>query len=248
VLEVGCGAGRFTEVLLDAGARVFACDLSVAVEANAANCGARPGHFVCQADALALPAARGAFELVVALGMLQHTPSPERTIEALSALLKPGGWLVIDHYAPSRSPLLRALGHVMPRSVIRVLLLRLRPDTAFRFTQALADALLPLHRALWRRGPVFDALRNVWRRVSPVFDYYDKFPQLGSHLEEWARLDTHDGLTDRYKHLRTVEQIEACLLALGLAEVSAAYAGNGVEARARRPLETQTASAGGRAA
>ena len=31
VLEVGCGAGRFTEVLLDAGARVVACDLSRAV-------------------------------------------------------------------------------------------------------------------------------------------------------------------------------------------------------------------------
>src|SRR5262245_25636469 len=37
VLEVGCGAGRFTELLLDAGARVFACDLSEAVTANLAN-------------------------------------------------------------------------------------------------------------------------------------------------------------------------------------------------------------------
>src|SRR5215212_3923260 len=34
VLEAGCGAGRFTEILLKAGASVFACDLSSAVEAN----------------------------------------------------------------------------------------------------------------------------------------------------------------------------------------------------------------------
>jgi hypothetical protein len=57
VLEVGCGAGRFTEVLLDAGARVFACDLSRAVEANHANFRGRAAHFVCQADLMALPIA-----------------------------------------------------------------------------------------------------------------------------------------------------------------------------------------------
>ena len=51
VLEVGCGAGRFTEVMLAAGARVFACDLSSAVEANYANCNSWPEYFVCQADA-----------------------------------------------------------------------------------------------------------------------------------------------------------------------------------------------------
>src|SRR5678815_5358153 len=38
VLEVGCGAGRFTEIMLKTGARVFACDLSSAVEANYENC------------------------------------------------------------------------------------------------------------------------------------------------------------------------------------------------------------------
>src|SRR5215470_13633321 len=56
VLEVGCGAGRFTEVMLKAGARVFACDLSSAVEANYANCHElSDDYFVCQADALELP-------------------------------------------------------------------------------------------------------------------------------------------------------------------------------------------------
>ena len=37
VLEAGCGAGRFTERLLESGAAVFACDLSPAVEANYEN-------------------------------------------------------------------------------------------------------------------------------------------------------------------------------------------------------------------
>jgi protein-L-isoaspartate O-methyltransferase len=34
VLEAGCGAGRFSEILLEAGAYLYAIDLSTAVEAN----------------------------------------------------------------------------------------------------------------------------------------------------------------------------------------------------------------------
>lgn len=104
VLEVGCGAGRFTELLLAAGARVFACDASAAVEANHENCGRESGYFVCQADVLALPAKPHAFEVVVALGIIQHTANPERTIEALASRVAPGGLLVLDHLAPVEGP------------------------------------------------------------------------------------------------------------------------------------------------
>src|SRR5262249_51458232 len=69
VLEAGCGAGRFTEVLLKAGARVTACDLSEAVEANHANHGGRPDLFLAQADILALPFAPATFDYVICLGV-----------------------------------------------------------------------------------------------------------------------------------------------------------------------------------
>ena len=235
VLEVGCGAGRFTEVLLDAGARVFACDLSGAVEANLENCGASPRHFVCQADVMKLPVGVGSFDFVIALGMIQHTPSPEETITALAKAVRPGGVLVLDHYRTPRS-VLRLLHAITPRGVLRPILLRLPRSMAFRATGRIASLLLPLHRMLWRRGFVVDRIRAVWRRVSPVFDYYDSFPELGEKgLAEWARLDTHDGLTDFYKHLRTPEQIAAALTAAGLLVDECRPGGNGVEARASRP-------------
>ncbi len=98
VLEAGCGAGRFTELLLAAGARVFACDLSSAVEANFANCYRANDYFVCQADITKLPVERQQFDVVVCLGVIQHTPSPEATIAALTDQVAPGGLLVIDHY------------------------------------------------------------------------------------------------------------------------------------------------------
>ncbi len=70
VLEVGCGAGRFTELLLKHGARVFASDLSAAVEANYDNCRGAAGYFVCQADLRELPARREAFDFVICLGVI----------------------------------------------------------------------------------------------------------------------------------------------------------------------------------
>jgi SAM-dependent methyltransferase len=236
VLEAGCGAGRFSEVLLSAGARVFAFDLSSAVEASHENFGAFPSYFVCQADVFRAPAAFDSFDVVLALGMLQHTPSPEAAIARLARHVRPGGVLVADHYRPLRNRLLRVAGCLTPRSLLRLVCLRLRPEQSLRFTAWLVRALLPAHRLLWRRGPLVDGIRYVWRRVSPVFDYYDPHPELGAHLEEWALLDTHDGLSDRYKHLRSVEQIRRALVDAGLRDVVAAEAGNGVEARGRRPL------------
>lgn len=234
VLEVGCGAGRFTEILLAAGARVFACDLSTAVEANFESCGTFADYFVCQADVNALPIAPGSFDFVIALGMIQHTPSPEATIIALARAVRPGGILVLDHYQ-RRRPVMRLVHAISPRATIRQILRRLPPRLAFIATSGIARALLPAHRMLWRRGVVVDALRAVWRRVSPVFDYYDSFPELGeAALSDWARLDTHDGLTDFYRHLRTPQEISAALEAAGLEVIACGSGGNGVEARARR--------------
>jgi SAM-dependent methyltransferase len=238
VLEVGCGAGRFTEVLLGAGARVFACDLSRAVESNHANFRGRAAYFVCQADLMTLPIAPASFDVVVALGVLQHTPRPEAAVPALVGALRPGGLLVLDHYARPHGAgrAWRIAAALSPRSVLRHLLLALPPRLAQAAAGGLTRALLPLHRRMWRRGPVVDRLRLAFRRVSPVVDHYDRLPELSpDQLAEWAALDTHDALTDRHKHLRTGDEVRASLAAAGLVEIEVAYAGNGVEARALKP-------------
>ncbi|HEX6049021.1 MAG TPA: class I SAM-dependent methyltransferase, partial [Gemmatimonadaceae bacterium] len=120
VLEAGCGAGRFTEILLAAGARVVAADLSSAVDANYANCGHAKQYFVCQADIRALPVAPHSFDAVVCLGVIQHTPAPEETIAALAGYVKPGGLLAIDHYS-------REYPITPVRRLLRDVILRLDP-------------------------------------------------------------------------------------------------------------------------
>jgi 2-polyprenyl-3-methyl-5-hydroxy-6-metoxy-1,4-benzoquinol methylase len=229
VLEVGCGAGRFTEVMLAAGVRVLACDLSPAVDANYENCHGWPNYFVCQADARAVPVLPRSFDYVVCLGVIQHTPLPEETIAALAGYIKPGGSLVIDHYAPTYPA-------TLSQRWLRSLLLRLPPPIAKSLSLKISRALLPLHKLGWNHKRGRWRFRRQLQRLSPLVDYYDTYPQLGEKLlAEWALLDTHDTLTDYYKHFRSVEEIETCLKACGLVEIEAYYAGNGLEARARRP-------------
>lgn len=239
VLEAGCGAGRFTEVLLAAGAKVFACDLSTAVEANYVNCGGHENHFVCQADLEHLPVAEASFDVVVCLGVVQHTPDPERTIEVLCRQVKPGGLVALDHYAPAKSV-------PASRRFLRHWFLRLPPRTALFSTRLLVGSLWPLHEALWRasgRVPGAGRAYNLLRRLSPVLDYQRDLPELRrDSLREWAILDTHDTLTDVFKHVRTVEQIAATLKRCGMVDVEAAFGGNGVEARARRPANGDSSS------
>jgi len=64
----------------------------------------------------------------------------------------------------------------------------------------------------------------------------EMYPELNDDLEtRSAFLDTYDTLTDWYQHFRTLRQIQRTLERLGLADICCNKAGNGVEARGRRP-------------
>ncbi|MHB8470990.1 MAG: methyltransferase domain-containing protein [Gaiellaceae bacterium] len=230
VLEVGCGSGRFTEILLAQDALVLAVDLSSAVEANHANFADREGYAACQADVRRLPVAPRSFGIVLALGLVQHTPVPEETIAALADVVAPGGRLVFDHYGEDYP-------YTLPRRIARGLFLSLTPRAGSAAAGGLARLLLPVHRLTWygdwkgRRR-----LRRYLMRVSPLVDYFDAYSQLGREtLATWSILDTHDTLTDRYKHLRTPEQLREAVDRTGLVVEELRRGGNGIEVRARRP-------------
>ncbi len=227
-LEAGCGAGRFTELMLEAGASVFAIDLSSAVDANYKNCSNFEHYYVAQADVMELPLAQEQFDIVVCIGVVQHTPDPEATMRALCSQLKPGGMLLMDHYSKDYPV-------TPPRRWVRSFLLGKDEEYSMRFTHRLVKFLWPLHRFAYNK------LNERYRqraaafltRWSPVVDYHYMYPQLNEQrLYEWAVLDTHDTLTDQYKHLRSADQIEAALRSFGMTNIQTVYAGNGVEARA----------------
>jgi SAM-dependent methyltransferase len=227
VLECGCGAGRFTEVLLGKGAQLTSIDLSEAVEANQENFPQDSHHRIAQADILHLPFKAKQFDVVLCLGVIQHTPNPEATIGALYSHVKPGGWLIIDHYTYNLS------WYTKTAPLFRRFLRRLPPDEGMKWTEWLVNTLVPIHIMVRDIRPV----QMLLSRLSPVQYYYHAYPELSNELlREWALLDTHDSLTDWYKHYRTRGQIQRTLKQLGLEEIWCRYGGNGVEARGKRPL------------
>ncbi len=231
ILEVGCGAGRFTELILQSGGYVFAVDLSTAVDANYQNCSAFERYSVAQADVMGLPVLPEQFDIVVCIGVVQHTPDPEATIKVLCAHVRPGGVLLMDHYSQDY-PATRV------RRWIRSFLLGKDEEYSMRFVQRLVRLLWPIHQLVykWRNKKMGRRLVTPLLHLSPVVDYHYVYTQLDEQrLYEWAILDTHDTLTDRYKHLRSAEEIRSILTLSGMDKIETVYAGNGVEVRARKP-------------
>lgn len=99
ILEVGSGAGRFTQILLDhTNANVYSVDYSNAVEANYQNNGPNSRLQLFQASIYEMPFAKAQFDKVLCIGVLQHTPNFEQSVKALIEMVKPGGELVVDFY------------------------------------------------------------------------------------------------------------------------------------------------------
>lgn len=226
VLEAGCGAGRFTEVLLQKGASLVSSDLSEAVEVNAENFPISEKHLVIQADINNMPFADESFDVVVCVGVIQHTPDSEKTIEDLYKLVKKGGYLAIDHYAKSRSFYFRLA------PLYRRYLKKMPAHKTLEYTTRLVDKHLPIHKKFASSR----LMSMLWNRISPVISYYRTLPQLNDEQQyEWALLDTHDSLTDWFKRFRTKTEIYNHLQKLGATEIKIGASSNGtVEALCRK--------------
>ncbi len=240
VLEVGCGAGRFTELFIRAGAELVSADLSSAVDANLSNCGGgETPYILVQANLHDLPVPDRHFDFVVCLGVLQHTPSPEESMAILESKLASGGLLVVDHYQ-WRTGLAHALSKYLTLQLpIRSLLRRMEPEAALKATIALSKVGYPLRKLV--HGRFFGVFDQIVRRIFPVA--YADFDLPDELHREWSELNTHDTLTDWYKHLRTPDDIRQYLGSLDLEDVwvHAPPHGGVIEARGRRKPQAQQA-------
>jgi SAM-dependent methyltransferase len=234
VLEVGCGAGRFTEVLLDSGARVVAVDASTAVDACRETCGGHPALSIVQADLHALPFRPGSFDRVFCFGVLQHTPDPERAFRALVEQVRPGGLLAADVYR--HQPY---IDRWSAKRLWRPLTTRMSRDRLRRIIEWYIPRWLPIDDRL-RRIP---RLGRFLIAVVPCWNPYGLFDLSGEEKVAWTILDTFDALAPRYDFPQSVEDVEGWCERAGLEKISVRYGGNGVEVTARRPARPSRTTA-----
>lgn len=109
VLEVGCGTSA-NRTYLPQDVTYVGVDISFKMLRRAkSRCAAQDlsAHFV-QADAIALPIRGSQADLVIAMGVLQHIPGSQQTLNEMSRVAKTGAHLLlIDELKPK--PLLRKL-------------------------------------------------------------------------------------------------------------------------------------------
>ncbi len=226
VLEIGCGAGRFTEVLLAAGADVWAVDASSAVDATRANLGDAERLHLAQADLFDLPLERGTFDRVLCFGVLQHTPDPRRAFLAVGEHARAGGWIAADVYR--RQPY---VDRWSAKSLWRPLTTRLPRNALRRAVEWYVPRWLPLDTRLAR----IPKLGRFLTAVVPCWNYTGLLDLDREQLEAWAILDTFDALSPRYDSPQTLEAVREWVHAAGLVDAEIAYGGNGIEVRGRRP-------------
>jgi 2-polyprenyl-3-methyl-5-hydroxy-6-metoxy-1,4-benzoquinol methylase len=225
VLEVGCGAGRFTEVLLAEGAEVVAVDATSAVDACLANNGPSPHLTVVQADLFALPFPPGSFDVVFCYGVIQHTPDPRAAFDALVEQARPGGLLAVDSYRKlpyvdrwSSKYLWRPLTRRLPTALLR------------RVVEWYVPRWLPIDTRLAR----VPKLGRFLVALIPCWNYTGLLDLTPSQLRAWAILDTFDALAPGHDEPQTLEQVEAWCAGAPLVDVDVRYGGNGVLVNARK--------------
>ncbi|GAA3825417.1 class I SAM-dependent methyltransferase [Amycolatopsis tucumanensis] len=186
LLDVGCGPGMLVRHLLDtrpAGFRITACDRSAAmIEAVAERAGADDVELaVARIEDMPFP--DGAFDVVVAMGVLEYARARDGVRE-LARVLRPGGLAVVTMLNPLSPyrlvewclywPFLRLLGkverlagvppgkrHTVPKSGIRAL-------PAARLRRMLRGAGLepadPVYFDVTPFVPPLDKVFRRWRR------------------------------------------------------------------------------------
>jgi ubiquinone/menaquinone biosynthesis C-methylase UbiE len=189
VLDAGCGAGRFSEIALDLGARLVAVDFSSAVDAAQRNLKSEK-LLVVQADLSQLPIKSNSMDYIYCIGVLQHTENPEAIITELIRCLKFNGELTLTFYEDSS-------WHVKLYSKYLV-----RPITK-RIPQKLLFGMLVKTSVVW--FPVTSwlfklpqPLSRIFRFMIPIANYVEYTYHSKEDALNEAVLDTFDMLSPAY--------------------------------------------------
>jgi len=202
VLDVGCGMGRFSDVVSRWGGEVVGIDLTTAVDACNRNIGSRPNVHLAQANVFELPFKPETFDYIFSIGVLHHTPSTQRAFDQLPKLLKPGGRIAIWVYTTAMRR------WCWTSDAYRLVTTRLPKKTLHRLSHV-ALTMYRLHKWLEPRSSFLDNLSFL---LLPTSRHDDA---------DWRVLDTFDWYSPKYQFKHSEVELRRWFAGHGLVDLKA---------------------------
>lgn len=209
ILDVGCGAGRFLDIASQNDCEVVGVDMSSATDAARATLAGRKNVHLVQASIYELPFHSGVFDGCYCIGVIQHTPDPERSLRALPRVLREAGRLAVTIYERKPWTMFNA------KYLVRPLTKRLNKKVLLYTIKGLMPVLFPITELAFR----IPYLDRVFMFMIPVANYVDQ-PELTMRQRyDWAVLDTFDMLAPQYDQPQTENDAANSLRMEGITDI-----------------------------
>ena len=226
LLEVGSGAGRFTEILLKTKANLYSIDYSNAVEANWRNNKDTRDFFIAQADIYNLPFKKYSFDYVFCFGVIQHTPDPKMSFSKMVEFLKPGGEIAIDVYLKNWKSIF------VTKYWVRPFTKKMKKEKLLKLVEWYVPKWFPFSTLLLK----IPLAGKFLAQIIPILNYSEHFPELSKkELIDWAILDTFDMLSPAYDKPQTLKTLRKWAVTSNLEIIYCGRGDNGYVLVAKKP-------------
>jgi SAM-dependent methyltransferase len=201
ILEVGSGAGRFSQIVLDyTEANLYSLDYSNAVSANYRNNGHHGDRLkLFQASIYEMPFPDNSFDKVFCFGVLQHTPDFKKSVKCLVDKAKPGSEIIIDFY-----PVTGWWSKLSSKYILRPLTKKMPHKKLLAKIERNADWLIKCNLFFQKIG-----IGRLVNRFLPICDIEVTLPSNLSkkELRELVILDTFDMFSPEHDHPQRIATV-----------------------------------------
>ncbi|MER3431210.1 MAG: hypothetical protein C4325_01350 [Blastocatellia bacterium] len=163
ILEGGCGKGRHTKLAAQWGAKdVIGIDLGAGVESAFSLTRHLPNVHIVQCDIFKLPLKR-VFDYAFSVGVLHHTPNPQKAFVSLAGKVKPSGYISAWVYGKENNGwIIKVINPLRENFTSRI-----SPATLYQISKLPTAVLFLLTKLVYR------PLNRIFPRAAKLLFYND---------------------------------------------------------------------------